>query len=72
VGESDPLWGKDFAYQVDRRGTVEYKNRRVRVAYLAGGEWSEIPAPVEQAIPPKSAATSSSRNSPWIRAGIFI
>ena len=49
--ESDPLWGKDFAYQVDKRGTVEYKNRRVRVAYFEGGEWSEIPAPVEQAMP---------------------
>src|SRR5262245_14842751 len=49
--ESDPLWGKDFAYQVDKRGTVLYKNRRVRVAYLAPGEWSEIVAPVEQAMP---------------------
>jgi hypothetical protein len=49
--ESDPLWGKDFAYQVDKRGTVEYKNRRVRVAYLAGEEWLEIPASVEQAVP---------------------
>lgn len=51
--ESDPLWGKDFAYQVDKRGTVEYKNRRIRVAYLDGGDWREIPAPVDQAMPPE-------------------
>ena len=49
--ESDALWGKDFAYQTDRRGTVEYKNRRVRVAYLSNGEWNEMAAPVEDAIP---------------------
>jgi len=49
--ESDALWGKDFAYESDQRGTVEYKNRRVRVAYLAGGEWRAIAAPVEEAIP---------------------
>jgi hypothetical protein len=51
--ESDPLWGKDFAYQVDRRGTVEYKNRRIRVAFLDGGDWREIPALVDQAVPPE-------------------
>jgi hypothetical protein len=51
--ESDPLWGKDFAYQVDRRGTVEYKNRRVRVAYLDSGEWKEHPARVGDAVPPE-------------------
>jgi len=50
--ESGPLWGKDYAFKVEQRGTVEYKNRRVRVAYLAGGDWSEIASPVEQAIPP--------------------
>jgi hypothetical protein len=50
--ESDALWGKDFAYQTDQRGTIEYKNRRVRVAYMEGGEWKEIAAPVEEAIPP--------------------
>jgi hypothetical protein len=49
--ESDSLWGKDFAYIVDRRGTVEYKNRRVRVAYLDSGEWKEPPASVADAIP---------------------
>jgi hypothetical protein len=49
--ESDALWGKDFAYQTDQRGTVEYKNRHVRVAYLAGGEWRAVAAPVEDAIP---------------------
>ena len=30
--ESDPLWGKDFAYLADRRGTPLYQNRRVRLA----------------------------------------
>src|SRR5205814_10118412 len=49
--ESDPLWGKDFAYLADRRGTVEYKNRRIRAAYLDGSEWKEIRAPVADAIP---------------------
>ncbi len=51
--ESDPLWGKDFAYQVDRRGTVEYKNRRVRIAYLDSGEWKEHTARVDMAFPPE-------------------
>jgi hypothetical protein len=50
--ESDALWGKDFAYHSDRRGTVEYKNRRVRVAYRSGSDWNELPSPVENAIPP--------------------
>jgi len=36
--ESDSVWGKDFSYAVDRRGTVEYRNRRVRLAYLQSGE----------------------------------
>jgi hypothetical protein len=45
--ESDSLWGKNFAFQVDRRGTVEYKNRRIRVAYLDSGTWKEHPAAVE-------------------------
>ena len=49
--ESDQLWGKDFAYIVDRRGTVEYKNRRIRAAYLDGSEWKEIRSPVADAIP---------------------
>ncbi|MDQ2900513.1 MAG: hypothetical protein M3Y07_12055, partial [Acidobacteriota bacterium] len=49
--ESDALWGKDFAYQVDRRGTVEYTNRRIRVAYLDSGDWNEPAARVEDAVP---------------------
>jgi len=49
--ESDPLWGKDFAFLYDRRGTVLYKNRRVRVAYREGAEWKEMAAPVEEAVP---------------------
>jgi hypothetical protein len=51
--ESDTLWGKDFAYQTDQRGTVEYKNRRVRVAYMEGGEWQEIADPVEGVLSPE-------------------
>jgi hypothetical protein len=52
--ESDPLWGKDFAYLTDRRGTVLYKNRRIRVARLeAGSEWRELSARVEAALPPE-------------------
>ena len=45
--ESDALWGKDFAYQTDRRGTIEYKNRRVRMATLDGGAWKALPDPME-------------------------
>ena len=50
--ESDALWGKDFAYLFDQRGTVLYKNRRIRVAYLEAGQWQELPAPVEEAVSP--------------------
>ncbi len=49
--ESDSIWGKDFSYAVDRRGTVEYRNRRVRVAFLDAGEWKEVAPPVDQAVP---------------------
>ena len=48
--ESDPLWGKDYAFLADQRGTVEYKNRRIRAAYLDSGHWKELPAIVE-AVP---------------------
>ena len=51
--ESDPLWGKDFAFQIDRRGTTEYKNRRVRVASLDGSSWKEVGAPASEAVPPE-------------------
>ena len=50
--ESDALWGKDFAYLFDRRGTTLYRNRRIRVAYLESGQWQELPAAVEDAVPP--------------------
>lgn len=50
--ESDALWGKDFAFLFDQRGTVLYKNRRIRVAFLESGQWQELPAPVEDAVPP--------------------
>ena len=49
--ESDALWGKDFTWSVDRRGTVSYKNRRIRVAWLDSGDWKEHPAAVQDAVP---------------------
>lgn len=49
--ESDALWGKDFAFLFDQRGTPIYKNRRLRVAYLEGANWREIAAPVSNAAP---------------------
>ena len=50
--ESDALWGKDFAFLFDQRGTVLYKNRRIRVAYLESGQWQELQAGVEDAVAP--------------------
>ena len=50
--ESDALWGKDFAYLTDRRGTTIYKNRRIRAAYRDGSSWKELPSPVET-VPPQ-------------------
>ncbi len=49
--ESDALWGKDYTFLFDRRGTFLYKNRRIRVAYLEAGEWKELAAPVTAAVP---------------------
>ena len=48
--ESDALWGKDFTFLFDRRGTPVYTTRRVRVAALEGGEWKELP-PVAESMP---------------------
>jgi hypothetical protein len=47
--ESDALWGKDFAFLCDRRGTVIYKNRRIRVASHDASGWEEIASPMEAA-----------------------
>lgn len=41
--ESGALWGKDFTFLFDRRGTPLYTMRRVRAAALEGGEWKELP-----------------------------
>jgi hypothetical protein len=49
--ESDPLWGKDFAYLFDRSGTTIYKNRRIRVAYRDGANWKETASDVAAAVP---------------------
>ena len=37
--ESDALWGKDFTFLFDRRGTAIYTTRRVRLATLEGADW---------------------------------
>jgi hypothetical protein len=50
--ESDALWGKDYAFLIDRRGTSLYKNRRLRLAWLASDGWKEHPAPIADALPP--------------------
>jgi len=49
--ESDPLWGKDFAFLTDRRGTTLYRNRRIRAAMLDGAAWKELPGDVAHSIP---------------------
>jgi hypothetical protein len=49
--ESDALWGKDFTFLCDRRGTVIYKNRRLRAAFRDGTGWKEIASPMD-AVPP--------------------
>ncbi|MGH7248319.1 MAG: TolB family protein, partial [Pseudomonadota bacterium] len=49
--ESGPLWGKDFSWIIERRGTVIYKDRRIRVAYREESDWKELPAPVADAVP---------------------
>ncbi|MEK7404598.1 MAG: hypothetical protein AAB225_05775, partial [Acidobacteriota bacterium] len=49
--ESDTLWGKDFAFLFDQRGTTLYKNRRIRVAYRDSAGWKEIAAPVAETAP---------------------
>jgi len=49
--ESDGLWGKDYAFLVDRRGTSLYKNRRIRVGYREGSQWRELPGDTAQSVP---------------------
>ncbi len=52
--ESDPLWGKDFSYAADRRGTPLYKNRRVRLAVRdAGGMWKALTGDPAESLPPE-------------------
>ena len=68
--ESDALWGKDYAFLYDRRGTSLYRNRRVRVAHLDGAEWRETFASAADSVPegirrfiqqPQLAADASGR-----------
>jgi len=49
--ESDALWGKDFAFLLDRRGTTLYKNRRVVVAARTGKGWTQLRPPVAESLP---------------------
>ena len=49
--ESDPLWGKDFSFLYERRGTTLYKNRRIRIVYRDGGGWKEMPGSINEAVP---------------------
>lgn len=49
--ESDPLWGKDFAFQSDRAGTTLYKNRRVAVSWLEDNSWRQMPGDVGSSLP---------------------
>lgn len=49
--ESGPLWGKDFSWIFDQRGTVLYKDRRIRVAYREASDWREFPSSVAEAVP---------------------
>ncbi|MGH9666683.1 MAG: hypothetical protein ACRD9L_19845, partial [Bryobacteraceae bacterium] len=49
--ESGPLWGKDFTWIFDQRGTIIYKDRRIRTAYREASDWKELPAPVSEAVP---------------------
>ena len=49
--EAGPLWGKDFSWIADRRGTNLYRDRKIRVAYREGAGWKEVAAPVEEATP---------------------
>ncbi len=53
--ESDPLWGKDFAYLADRRGTPLYRNRRVRLAVReTGGMWRVLTGDPAESLPAAS------------------
>ena len=49
--ESEALWGKDFAYQTDRAGTVLYKNRRIAVAWKEDNAWRQMPGAAADAVP---------------------
>ena len=49
--ESGPLWGKDFAYLVDRRGTTLYQNRCVRLAVRENGMWRALTGDPAESLP---------------------
>lgn len=49
--ESGPLWGKDYAFLTDRRGSSLYADRRVRMAFLQNNQWKQLPADIAGAIP---------------------
>jgi hypothetical protein len=49
--ESDALWGKDFTFLFDRRGTPLYTTRRIRVATQQGADWKELASVAESMQP---------------------
>ena len=50
--ESDPLWGKDYSFLADRRGTPLYKNRRVRLAVRdTAGMWRGLTGDPAESLP---------------------
>jgi hypothetical protein len=49
--ESDALWGKDFAFLSDAKGTTIYKNRRIGVACKEDNSWKALPSRVADALP---------------------
>lgn len=49
--ESQPLWGKDYAFLTDRRGAPLYRDRRIRVAYFDAGAWKSLAGNVNDSLP---------------------
>lgn len=49
--ESDALWGKDFAFLADRRGTVLYKNRRIGMAVRENNGWRGLTGDPAESLP---------------------
>ncbi|MEZ5352457.1 MAG: hypothetical protein R2762_07455 [Bryobacteraceae bacterium] len=48
--ESGPMWGKDYAFLTDTRGTRLYESRRIVLGYRDGGTWKRLSADPAAAI----------------------